>query len=118
MVVVDNAAMLLRNYFTTVSDFLGISSSTTDTISVTSSTMASTFTNISASSITYPSDKKFTREYILDSLSSNGEFIRRIGVKNTSTTTNVMTLSNIPELEKNASIEVSFEVTLEIDNNV
>lgn len=116
MVVVDYAAKSMRDYFTSLTDFLAIGTSTTETINVTSSTLAGSITTVAKQSISYPDDKTFTLEYILPAGASNGNTLRRIAVKNTLATTQVITLSNIPSLDKNTLVEVAFEVTLEVDN--
>lgn len=116
MVVVDYAARRVRDYFTTLTDFLTIGSSTTETISITSSSISDAITTIAKASISYPSDKKFTVEYVIDALSSNGTTFRRIATKETTTTTMVISLNNIPRLDKNNLIEVAFDSTFVIEN--
>lgn len=116
MVVVDYTATQLRNYFTTLTNWMSIGTSTTETISVTSTTINNVITTVSAQSITYPSVKKFTREYLVGANEANGEVLRRIAIKTIDGTSQVITLSNIPEIDKNNLIEISIEETLEVDN--
>ena len=116
MVVVDYLAGILRDNWTTYSGWLSLGTTTTESINVTSTTINDVISTVQRQSISYPSNKKFTAEYLLDANSGNGVVLRRIGIKQTSTTTNVITLSNIPEIDKNNLIEVAIEVTLEVDN--
>lgn len=116
MVIVNYAARRVRDYFTTLTDFLTIGSTTTETISITSSSISDAITTIPKASISYPTDKKFTAEYVINSLSSNGTTFRRIASKETTTTTMVISLNNIPRLDKNNLIEVAFDSTFIVEN--
>ena len=116
MVVVDYIAEILRDNWTTYCDWISVGTSTTESINVTSTTINNVAVTASKQSIAYPSTKKFTIEYLVSANDANGQVLRRIGIKNNSTTSQVITLSNIPEIDKNNLIEVALEVTLEVDN--
>jgi hypothetical protein len=116
MVVVDYTATKVRDNLTTLSNWLSIGTSTSDAITISSTTINSVVTTIQVTDTSYPSSKKFTNEYLLDANTANGSIINRIAIKETSTTTQVITLSNLPEIEKNALIEIVFDVTLEVEN--
>ncbi len=116
MVVVDYTAGQIRDDLTTLALYVSVGSSTTETISITSTTINSVITTVARSSISYPSSKKFTGEFIFGSGVGNGEVFRRIAIKDSSTTSQVISLSNVPELDKNNLIEVVYEVTFEVAN--
>ena len=116
MVFVNNAAELIRDYTTTLTDYLAIGTTTTETISVTTTTINDVITTLSKISTTYTGQKKYTVEYLLPSTAANGYVLKRIATKNSTTTTGVITISNSPEIDKNPLIEVSYNVTIEVDN--
>ena len=116
MAFVDYSAGLVRDYVTTLTDYLAIGTTTTETISVTSTTINAVITTINKVAITYPSSKKYTVEYLLPSTAANGYTLRRIGTKANDTTTNVITISDVPSLDKNALIEISYNYTIEVVN--
>lgn len=116
MVVVDYTATQLRNYLTTQTDWLAIGTSIAESIETTSVTIDEVVANIQKVSISYPTTKSYTNEYLLDANTANGSTLRRIALKNVSTTSQVITLSNVPSLDKNNLIEVSYEYTILINN--
>jgi hypothetical protein len=116
MVVVDYTANAVRNYFTTLANALSIGTSTTVAITISSTTINNVAATVSRAAISYPDTKTFITEYLLSATDANGSILRRIAIKENTTTTQVITLSNIPDLEKNSLIEVSFEITAEVSN--
>jgi len=117
MAIVDYTATQVRDQLTTLSNYLAISSSTTDSIVVSMTTINGIFTTVARDSVSYPSTKKATYEFVLPSGASNGQIIRRIAILSSASTSQIISVSNIPELEKNSLVEVSFEVTFEVINS-
>lgn len=116
MPVVNKLATIIRNDLTTYTNWLALGTTTTDTISIASTSLSGEYTTLPIQSISYPSDKKYTVEFILGPNQGNGQTYKRIALKETSTTTDVVTISNIVALDKNELVGAAFEVTLEVIN--
>ena len=117
MAFVDYAAGKVRDFTTSLTKVLAIGTSTSESIAITSTTINAVITTLPLSSISYPGAKNFTLEFLLPSTEGNGYTLRRIATKESESTTNVITMSNVPALDKNSLIEVSYEITIGVDNS-
>lgn len=117
MVLVDKTATVIRDYLTTVTEWLAIGTSTAQSIETTSETIEGEILALPRASISYPTIKQFEAEFLVDANSGNDNTIRRIALKETSTTTVVVSLSNVPTLAKNDLIELVYNVTLQVINS-
>ena len=116
MAIVNNLATIVRDNMTTYALWLSVGTTTSESISIASTTINGVVTTVARESISYPSAKKFTSEFLVPSGSANGFVFKRIAVKDSSTTSDIISISNIPDVDKNNLIEVAFEVTFEVIN--